>query len=111
MNLRDLDASLVTRVRGSIGYVDRLDDAHGLLFQCPKCAEGKPVSTNGASRFVQSVHYVICWFEGRVVETILPGPVRYTPTGRGIDDLTLHPSVEVHGGCRWHGVIKDGQAR
>jgi hypothetical protein len=95
---------------GSAEYwpnVDRLEDADGVRFLCPKCyqANGVPLGT----------HSVICWFEDRVTDDAQPGPGRWKPTGTGIEDLTFvvgkrSNSVLLLGGCKWHGFITNGDA-
>lgn len=80
--------------------VPTLAEADGLLFACPKCTDaGNP-------------HAVVCWFAGRVPDDVSPGPGRWTPSGSGLTDLTLTPSVWLRGeGCGWHGYVRDGEAK
>jgi hypothetical protein len=89
--------------------VDSLAEADGVSFLCPKCfaANGGRVGT----------HTVICWFEGKVADDVRPAPGRWTPAGAGIDDLTFVPgekikavSVQLLGGCDWHGHVANGSA-
>jgi hypothetical protein len=89
--------------------VDSIAEADGVSFLCPKCfaANGGTVGT----------HTVICWFEGRVPDDAKPSPGRWTPAGAGIDDLTFAPgekikavSVQLLGGCAWHGYVANGSA-
>lgn len=84
--------------------VHSLGEAQGIRFICPKC-------------FHTTHHGVICWFEGKVGDDVQPGPGRWTPSGTGIDDLTFVPgekikavSVQLTGGCSWHGFVRDGKA-
>lgn len=109
--LRELEANLVklTSPNGSMRYVETLAEADGLMFLCPKCfAENKgSVGT----------HSVLCWFVGRVPDTLDPKPGRWTPQGTGLDDLTFVPgappravSVKLTSGCMWHGFVKQGAA-
>lgn len=88
-------------------HVETLAEATGLWFLCPLCFErnGGPVGTHG----------VICWFEDRVPDDLSPGPGRWTPAGSGLDDLSFvvgkrSNSVQLTGGCGWHGFVKDGGA-
>lgn len=88
---------------------ETLKEADGVWFRCPKCyheAKGAP-----------GVHHVMCWFEGRVPDDANPGPGRWTPAGDSLADLTFVPgerekatSVQLNGGCRWHGHIIGGCA-
>lgn len=90
--------------------VDRIEDAQGVKFLCPKCfaANGGPKGT----------HAVICWSRSRgTPDKAAPGPGRWRLKGRGYDDLTLKAdapstarSVQLKGGCAWHGFITDGLA-
>jgi len=87
-----------------------LKHADGIIFLCPKCYQIAHGSIG--------VHSVICWFEGHVPDTAVPGPGRWTPKGTGFHDLTFVPGVKVGavsvqllgGGCAWHGFIRDGRA-
>lgn len=87
--------------------VQALAEADGICFLCPKCfaANAGPVGT----------HSVICWFVGKVAEDVTPGPGRWTPSGNDFSDLTFVPgtpplavSVQLHGGCNWHGMVSAG---
>ena len=85
--------------------VDRLEDAHGIRFLCPKCFEA-----NGGA---VGTHSVICWFEDRVPDDVQLGPGRWKPTGTGFEDLSFVPgkrsnSVLLIGGCAWHGFVTNG---
>lgn len=88
---------------------DTLVEADGVWFRCPKCYH--------AANSDAGVHHVMCWFEGRVPDEANPGPGRWTPSGTGLADLTFVPgerikavSVQLNGGCRWHGFIAGGVA-
>src|ERR1700744_1261741 len=61
--------------------VESLNDAHGIIFLCPKCfvANGGDVGT----------HSVICWFKGEVPDHAEPKPGRWNPSGAGYEDLTF----------------------
>lgn len=94
-----------------VSYVrcDTLERAHGVWFLCPKCYH----QNKGA----EGTHHVMCWFEGLVPDDANPGPGRWTPAGTGLADLTFIPgertratSVQLTGGCRWHGHIIGGCA-
>jgi hypothetical protein len=86
-----------------------LEEAHGLWFLCPKCYH----ENKGAA----GTHHVMCWFEDKVPPDLNPGPGRWTPAGSGLADLTFVPgervkatSVQLTGGCRWHGHVIGGCA-
>lgn len=112
MRLRDLDATFL-KVLPPDGEGHRwfqtgvaLSEADGVQFLCPKCfaANGGKVGT----------HSVICWFAGRVDGELDPKPGRWNPSGTGLDDLTFVPpgavSVQLIGGCNWHGFVSNGSA-
>lgn len=87
--------------------VKTLAKAQGIWFDCPKCfvANGGPIGTHG----------IITWFPDRGVPDRLGvnssgQPVRWTVSGTNFDDLTLTPSIQVLGGCNWHGFITNGEA-
>jgi hypothetical protein len=108
----DLEAKLIrcTDERGSSRVVDTIEEAQGVRFICPKCfeANGGPVGT----------HQVICWSRSRGVDDeVRPGPGRWRLDGTGLHDLTLNAdppsdarSVQLNGGCGWHGHVTDGEA-
>lgn len=85
-------------------------EAQGISFLCPKCfAENKGP---------RGTHSVICWSRSRgVPEDATPGPGRWKLDGTSFDDLTLNAdppstarSVQLTGGCGWHGFITNGEA-
>lgn len=89
--------------------VATIAEAQGVEFLCPKCFEknGGPVGT----------HVVVCWSRSRgTPDAASPGPGRWKISGTGFDDLTLDAdppssarSVDLKGGCRWHGFVTNGQ--
>ena len=83
--------------------VDTLAEADGIMFLCPKCfvANGGPMGT----------HVIICW-KPSVPLTASPSPGRWNMRGTGYGDLSLDAgssSIQLTGGCRWHGFVKDGK--
>lgn len=120
MRLRDLDASFVGEVNGSSSkQLSDVDGAQGIMFQCPKCAQGKEVQEKDGERFVIGVHYVLCWFSNprnaeKVPISLAPTPGRWQFEGNSIDDITFigpdAASVLLFGGCSWHGFIRNGDA-
>lgn len=118
MKLRDLEAYFVKFSLGPVDehwpngrptyrHVDKLQDADGVFFLCPKCFE-----TNHGRI---GTHMVGCWFVGKVPPWVDPKPGRWNPAGTGLDDLTFVPpgavSVLLNGGCGWHGFVRNGDAR
>lgn len=89
--------------------VDRIEDAQGVMFLCPKC-----FSDNGGA---VGTHGVICWSRSRgVPDTAEPRPGRWTLDGTGFHDLTLNGdppgtarSVQLTAGCKWHGFVTNGE--
>lgn len=107
--LSDGTTQEVTGPREIFIPVEHLAEAHGVMFLCPLC-----YTKNGGT---VGTHSVICWFEGKVPDTTSPGPGRWTPAGSGLDDLTFVPSsthpavsVQLSGGCNWHGYVVAGDA-
>ena len=124
MRLRDLDARFLGKADATgHWYLDSVEGAQGIMFQCPKCAAGGPVEEEEQDgkvrRFVRGAHYVICWFRNprnapRVPDDLDPKPGRWNFTGESIDDITFvgpeMTSVWIQGGCGWHGYVKNGDA-
>ena len=87
--------------------VESLEEAQGVWFLCPKCylANGGVVGT----------HACEVTFEGRGVspEHGCQGsdgkPTRWAVSGSGFEDLTVTPSIQLIGGCNWHGYITKGE--
>lgn len=114
MKLVDLEAEFVRWERrdGHVYHVhvDTLAEAMGVEFLCPKCfaAFGGP----------RGVHHVLCWSRSRGTPDIAtPGPGRWRMDGTGLADLTLNAevpggarSVQLTGGCDWHGFLNSGDA-
>lgn len=67
-------------------------NAQGVMFECPTCGR----------------HSILVWFKDRgVPDSAEPGPGRWTVSGTGFSDLTLHPSINADKE-HWHGWIKNG---
>jgi hypothetical protein len=117
LKLRELAPRFLIHARSHTGVVhaqvDTLELAQGISFLCPRCfqANNGPIGT----------HRVLCWSRSRgAPDDALPGPGRWRLTGTGIDDLSLRGelddkgkegarSVQLTGGCRWHGHITNGE--
>lgn len=78
-------------------------DAHLLFFLCPKCFE--------ANHGRIGTHQVLVGFAARNVPagTASVGKdgqdTRWIVSGTSLDDLVLTPSIQLHGGCNWHGFV------
>jgi hypothetical protein len=91
-------------------HVDTLNEAQGIKFLCPKCFVDKGGSVG--------THGVICWSRSKgVPEEARPNPGRWKMDGTGYGDLTLNAdppgtarSVQLLGGCKWHGHVTNGDA-
>jgi len=90
-------------------HTDMMEAAQGVRFLCPKCF----VENGGAD----GTHGVVCWSRSRgVPDSASPGPGRWALVGTGFDDLTLNAdppgdarSVQLKGGCGWHGFVTNGE--
>jgi hypothetical protein len=98
----------VTAMRAFMPYAIGIQDAMGIVFLCPLCF----VANHG----VVGTHGVICWSSSRgVPETARPGPGRWRLVGTGFHDLSLMEepgksrSVQLLGGCNWHGFVTNGE--
>ncbi len=112
--LADLEPALIRReVRdGSVYHVTvhKWRNAQGVRFLCPLCFEA-----NGGA---VGTHQVVCWSRSRgVPEDATPGPGRWSLDGGSLANLTLNGdppgtarSVQLLGGCDWHGFITNGRA-
>jgi len=108
-SMRDLKAVFLRYEGNVLPFVERIEEAQGVRFLCPKC-----YAANGGPR---GTHGVICWSSSRgVPDDAKPGPGRWKLVGTGINDLTLDcepgksRSVLLTSGCGWHGFVTDGVA-
>lgn len=86
-----------TPFRYEFHNVDSVAEAHGLWFDCPMCYD-----TSG--------HGVLVGFAGRNPPKPLSRgsdgqPTKWEVSGSSLDDLVLSPSIQLHGGCNWHGFV------
>lgn len=101
MKLADLEPAFVRRLtdkRITFECYSR-DDADGLLFLCPLCAELQ----------VQP-HLILLW-RTSVPLTTRPKPGRWEFDGSGLDDLTIARDVILTSGCRARFRIDRGEIR
>lgn len=123
--LRDLDAHFVGEwTPTGKRYLESVDGAQGIMFQCPKCALGLERGHEEGRGFVMGAHYVVCWFRNPrgaqpVPDSATPGPGRWNFAGETIDSISfvgpgaasvlLTPSGP-DDPCGWHGFIRNGEA-
>lgn len=104
--LRELEAEFLTLTERGFQSVETLAEARGVWFVCPKCFKAKGGRAGS--------HKVICWFVGVALAPDRVGPGRWNPSGTSLDDLSfIGPgsySVQLTGGCAWHGHISNGRA-
>lgn len=81
--------------------VETLAEADSIRFLCPKCFEA-----NSGKVGTHSVHVS---FEGRgVSKEDDPNPRWKIDGGSTLDDLRVSPSIQLLGGCNWHGYVGHG---
>ena len=88
--------------RESYAPSNSLAEADGIWFLCPLCfkTNNGPVGT----------HQIRIGFRG-IAEPGTYGynkkgePVLWKMSGTGLDDLVLSPSIQLEGGCNWHGFV------
>ncbi len=114
MKLTELEAEFIRYERDGLHtylpHVDTLAEAQGIIFLCPKCW-----AQNHGPR---GTHSVICWSRSRGVPDFAdPKPGRWRMDGSSLEDLTLNAeapggarSVQLLGGCNWHGFVDNGDA-
>lgn len=94
----------VTGPREHRKIVSDLAQAQGIFFVCPKCFGTKDshmCEVSFADRGVQ---------DNMGTHNKDGKPVRWTVTGSGPSDLSTTPSIQLQGGCNWHGYITNGEA-
>ena len=85
--------------------VDKISEAQGIMFLCPKCF----VENRGSV----GTHRVLCW-RPCVSQDVPPVPGRWEFSGTGYEDLTLtagSSSILLQGGCGAHFFITNGEIR
>jgi uncharacterized protein DUF6527 len=104
VDIKVLEAHFITIKEGSfLSTVDTLVEAQGVMLLCPKCF----AANDGAV----GTHSIIVPFEARGVPAhILGGLARWQVSGTSLADLTISPSIQLIGGCAWHGFIRNGDA-
>lgn len=120
MRLRDLDAWFcadANPTERSYRRQEGIAGAQGILFQCPKCAVGCEPGEEDGRRFFRGAHYILCWFSNTGGGVFAPAADVFTPSprwrlesGTSLDDITLSPSIQIVGGCAWHGFVRNGSA-
>lgn len=139
MKLLELNAHFIaSTLAGSWHRVDTIQKANGVMFQCPKCAEGKEPGVNecdcemlphaewcdavNGAHHRKGAHHVICWFRNpRVLAPVPPEmdpkPGRWWAEGDSLANLTfghgephMAKSVLLTSGCGWHGFVTNGEA-
>lgn len=111
MKLTLLDAQFITNVKvESYSYTDTINNAQGVMFQCPKCAQGKEEGNEEGRHFYRGTHYIIVPFRDKgIPEGAFPKMARWEVSGTSLEDLTTKPSILLTGeGCQWHGFITNG---
>lgn len=108
MRLAELEPAFVTYDGDKISRIEGVsfDEAQGLWFLCPAC-----FAKNGGN---VGTHFVETTFRDRGT---LPSqgshnakgePTRWAVAGLNFGNLTLTPSVQIVGGCAWHGHVTSG---
>ncbi len=105
--LSHLQAEFLCKTAGGHKTHPTIEGADGISFLCPRC-----FTDNGGA---VGTHTIICWFEGRVPDDLLPGPGRWQPQGSSLEDVSFVPtkrtsatSVKLMGGCNFHGHVIRG---
>jgi hypothetical protein len=87
-------------------HVRKRRNADGVTFLCPLCFQRNagPVGTHG----------IRVYFRGSSVPegigTNKDGQtVRWDASNDRLESLTLAPSIQLQGGCNWHGHVQNGQ--
>lgn len=89
----------VTEPREHLIIVPTLAEAQGIFFLCPKCFQGHNCHISFADRGVP---------DNLGTHNNDGNSVRWTESGTGLADLTTKPSIQLQGGCNWHGFITNG---
>lgn len=101
MRLVDLEARFLRVAHPGHFTGTEFEHAQGIVFLCPLCfrKNGGEVGT----------HSVIVWFAERGVPDNLDPKGRWEAVGTCLNDLTVTPSIQVVGGCAWHGYVVKGE--
>lgn len=103
IEIHDGVESEVSGIRQSWKIVDTLAEADGVQFLCVGCF----IKNKGAI----GTDSVICWFKGKVPDTLDPKPGRWNPEGTSLEDLTfVGPGAFSVAHPHWHGYVEHGEA-
>lgn len=103
MRLTDLEPEFL-KVNSSTSYgkVDALDEADGIMLDCPVCVADP-----------KKAHKILCWRPRVATSGLTPGPGRWELQGTGFDDLTLvagSSSVFLSSSpCKAHFFVRNGE--
>ena len=101
--LRELEAEF-TKATGNGGFhrVETLAEADGVFFLCPACfvTNHGPIGTH--SVIVPFTNAPAGAYSIRTADGREP---RWSVSGNSLDDLQCSPSVQLLGGCNWHGWV------
>lgn len=82
-------------------HVETLAEADMMSMLCPKCFRDNKGSVG--------THSVMVWFAGGNAPKEHNKGVRWKASGTGFSDLSTTPSIQLLGGCAWHGYITSGE--
>lgn len=98
--LADLDPEFLRHEDRMLVNVE-FEQAQSVWFRCPTCIGNRS-------------HHVLVSFADRGLvddqgsQNRDGKPSRWRASGTGVDDLTLHPSINCTPSCPWHGWVKSG---
>lgn len=87
--------------REHILFVPAFSEAQGIWFDCPRCRD----------------HSIHVSFDGRGLKDYQGShnkagkATRWATTGADFSTLSMTPSIQLEGGCNWHGYITNGEAK
>ena len=117
MKLTDLDGQLYRVMPDhSLFPVSEVATADVLYFQCPMCAIGKVrVRRDDGGGYVEGAHYISVPFKAHDGLPAMPQSdnhprPRWSVNGKTLADVTTNPSIQIVGGCNWHGYVRNGEA-
>lgn len=123
MKLLDLDARFIGNVdvaKKSSRRQDGIEGAQGVMFQCPKCGEGKERGRKDGRGYIKGAHYIKVCFSNPRGATVAPEAYddnpRWEMSGTSLEDLTLKPSINCDipnddgtpSHCKFHGFVTNG---
>lgn len=81
-----------------------MEEAQCVFLQCPACA-----TPDGGGHYMEVTFADRGVAEDQGCHNTEGKPTRWQVSGTGLENLSTQPSIQLIGGCAWHGYITNGE--